>query len=120
MSLRVLEVARFVVDGINALQASATGALAQDVQLRRSAQSIAANVREAYGRRAGPERNQFLRFARGSAEEADEHLRAHVAQSRIPERSYWQLHHRIMLCIKMLNGLMRIAPVVRTRSKNSQ
>ncbi len=36
-----------------------------DTQLRTPAGSIAASIREAYGRRERAERNQFLRLARG-------------------------------------------------------
>lgn len=116
MSLRVLDVARSIVDGVNDLLASARGELARDHQLRRSAQSVAANIREAYGRRKGAERNQFLRFARGSAEETDEHLRAHFAQKAIEPAKYWELHHRLMVCIKMLNGVMQTSDsVLRTK-----
>jgi four helix bundle protein len=104
--MRVLEVARTVVDEVNGL-AAVVPQLGRDQQLKRSVQSVAANIREAYGRRKGPERNQFLRFARGSAEETDEHLRAHFAQKHLPAANYWRLHNRLMVCVKMMSALLR-------------
>jgi four helix bundle protein len=119
--MRVLEVARSIVDDVSALCAQSP-AIATDYQLRRSVKSVAANIREGFGRRKGLERNQFFRFARGSAEETDEHLRAHVVQNHISPTTYWRLHHRLMVCIKMLNALMRDGPkqssAARNRSKN--
>jgi four helix bundle protein len=71
---------------------------------------MAANIREALGRREGAERNQFVRFARGSAEETDEHLRANFRRGRLSEPHYWRLHHRLTTIVKMLNGLMKPTP----------
>jgi four helix bundle protein len=105
--LRVLEVARTVVDDVALLVSSGTGPLARDTQVLRSSQSIAANIREALGRRPGPERNQFFRVARGSAEETDEHLNAHYRQKRIVSATYWRVHHRLIVCIKMLNSMLQ-------------
>src|SRR5688572_26037918 len=108
--MRVLEVARAIVDEIDSLVAKSAAPLAHDRQMLRSSQSIAANIREGFGRRQGPERNQFLRVARGSAEETDEHLSAHFRQQRISPATYWRIHHRLMVCIKMLNALMKLSP----------
>ena len=104
---RVLEVARSVVDDVDALVQNGAGALASDKQILRSSQSIAANIREALGRRPGPERNQFFRFARGSAEETDEHLDAHYRNRRVATTTYWRIHHRVIVCIKMLNAMLK-------------
>lgn len=104
--LRVLDAARSVVDDVNALIDRRGDSLLYAVQLRRAAGSVTANIREAYGRRRGAERNQFFRFARGSAEETDEHLRSNFARGRIPAGHYWYLHHRLVVVIKMLNRLM--------------
>jgi four helix bundle protein len=103
---RVLEVARSLVDEINFLVGTGVDHLAQDRQILRSSQSIAANIREGLGRRPGPERNQFFRIARGSAEETDEHLHAHYRQNRVVAKDYWRIHHRIIVCIKMLNAML--------------
>ena len=80
--------------------------LVRDVQMRKAARSIAANIREAYGRRVGPERNQFFRFARGSAEEVDEQLRANVRGNRVGPATFWRIHNRIVVIVRMLNALM--------------
>ena len=103
---RVLEVARSIADEVTLLVATGVGPLAQDRQILRSSQSIAANIREALGRRPGPERNQFFRIARGSAEETDEHLHAHYRHQRVAAKEYWLIHHRIIVCIKMLNAML--------------
>ena len=75
-------------------------------QIREAAGSITGNIREAFGRRRGPERDQFFRFARGSAEETDERLRANFAASRINHSTYWPLHNRLDVIRKMLDSLL--------------
>lgn len=105
-NLRVLDAARAVVDDIVTMISRSRHPILHEAQLRDAAQSITANIREAYGRRRGPERNQFFRFARGSAEEADEHLRANFAANRLPARLYWQMHNRLAVIVRMLSALM--------------
>ena len=80
--------------------------LARDRQMRKAARSIAANIREAYGRRVGPERNPFFRFARSSAEVVDEHLRANFRRHRVEPATFWRVHNRIVVIVRMLNALM--------------
>jgi four helix bundle protein len=63
--LRVLDAARMVVDAINKLIKARRMPNAK--QLAEAAESITSNIQEGFGRDAGPDRNQFLRFARGSA-----------------------------------------------------
>ena len=104
--LRIMDAARSVVDDVNTLLDDPLSRLLYDDQLRESAQSIAANIREAYGRRAGRERSQFLRFARGSAEETDEHLGANFRASRLEPRRYWALHNRLTVIKRMLTTLI--------------
>ena len=105
-SFRLMDVARRVVDDVNQLLDHSPRRLIQENQLRESAGSITGNIREAYGRRAGAERNQFLRFARGSAEETDERLRANWRANRIRGVNYRTQHLRIAVIVKMLNVLM--------------
>ena len=105
-NLRVLEAARAVVHDVNRLIDGPSRRLINVDQLRASAASITANIREAYGRRKGPDRNQFFRFARASAEETDEHLRNNYAESRVPAKRYWCIHNRLSVIVKMLNRLM--------------
>lgn len=104
--LRVLEAARAVVDEINVLLIAGHGRVLNEKQLAESAGSIAANIREGFGRRAGKERNAFLRYSRASSEETDEFLRANHRQNLIPASQYWRLHNRIAAIVKMLNKLM--------------
>lgn len=105
-NFRVLDAARTIVDDVNDMIAHSRHKLFYDVQLRDAVGSIAANIREAYGRRPGAERNQFFRYARGSAEEADEHLRANYAAKRIPQTRYWRNHNRLVVIQRMLTALM--------------
>src|SRR4051812_48597163 len=104
-SFRALEAARSVADEVNSLLRDRRRTLIHRRQLRDSVQSIAANIKEGTGRAAGPDRKHFYRIGRGSAEEADEHLRANRADGRLPADVYWRLHHRLMVVIKMLNIL---------------
>jgi four helix bundle protein len=99
---RALEVARAVADETNRLLDNRQLRLIHRSQLRRSTQSIPANIREGMGRKPGPHRRQAYRDARGSAEETDEHLRANFAGGRLPPAKFWQIHNRIALVVKML------------------
>ena len=103
---RVLEAARAVVDEINKLLGNRQLRLIHRGQLRDAAQSIPANIREGMGRKPGPHRNQAYRDARGSAEETDEHLRANFADSRLLPATFWQIHNRIALVVKMLTTII--------------
>ena len=102
----VLDVARTVADETNALLGNRQLRLIHRRQLRDSAQSIPANIREGMGRKPGPHRNQAYRDARGSAEETDEHLRANFADGRLPTASFWRIHNRIALVVKMLASII--------------
>lgn len=104
--LRVLEAARAVVDEVNELLDPRASRLIYQDQLRESAGSIAANIREAARREPGGDRNQLLRFARGSCEETDERLHANFRKSRLSEARFWPLHNRIAVIVKMLNRMM--------------
>ena len=102
--LRVLDGARLVVDDINRLLNGRR--LPNASQLRDAAESITANIQEGFGRDAGADRNQFLRFARASAEETNERLRARFGARDIPANVYWSLHHRLVAVSRMLTSLM--------------
>jgi len=120
---RILDAARAVVDEVNLIADQARRPLLQEKRLRDSAQSIAANLREARGRRVGAERNQFFRYALGSAQETDEHLRNNFAARRIPADCYWRLHNRLVV---IRRGIERMGPDLATgtslmrRNKRSQ
>lgn len=59
------------------------------------------------GRKPGPERNQAYRYSRGSAEEADEHLRANFADGRVPLIPYRRLHNRLAVIVEMITTIVR-------------
>jgi four helix bundle protein len=101
---RALQVARAISDEVNTLLRE--GDMIHRSQVRDSAQSIPANIREGLGRDPGPDRNKSYRYARSSAEETDEHLRANFADGRLSAASYRRLRNRILLVIKMLDSCM--------------
>ena len=103
---RVLEAARAVADDTNKLLGNRHLRLIHRGQLRDAAQSIPANIREGMGRKPGPHRNQAYRDARGSAEETDEHLRANLADGRLPSTAFWRIHNRIALVVKILTTIV--------------
>lgn len=103
---RLMDVARQVSDEVARLLASAHPPLLHQKQLAESSQSIPANIREAYGRREGPERNQYFRVSRSSTEETDEHLRANYAARRIPPKTWWSLHNRLTVIHRIICKLM--------------
>jgi four helix bundle protein len=102
--LRVLDAARMVVDDINRVLKRRR--LPNATQLREAAESITANIKEGLGRAEGPDRNQFFRFARGSAEETNERLGTRFRAEDIPGKTYWPLHHRLVTISRMLTNLM--------------
>ena len=104
-SFRVLDAARTVADEVNRLLKDPHLSLIHQTQLRDSAQSVCANIRDGMGRAVGPDRRKSYRVARGEAEETDEHLRSNFADGRIREVAYWRLHNRLILVIKMLDAL---------------
>lgn len=95
-----------LADEINKLLGNRQLRLIHRRQLRDSAQSIPANIREGMGRTPGPHRNQAYRDARGSAEEMDEHLRANFADGRLAPATFWQIHNRIARIVKMLTTII--------------
>jgi four helix bundle protein len=103
---RVLEAARVVTDEVNTLLGNRKRRLIHRGQLRDAAQSVPANIREGMGRKPGPHRHQAYRDARGSAEEADEHLRANFADGRLASSHYWRIHNRIALVVKILTSIV--------------
>lgn len=104
--LKLIQLAREVVDELNQLLDKSSRQLIYCNQLRESGGSITANIREAYGRANGKDRKHFFRMARGSAEETDERLRANFASHRVAAPKYWRLHHRLALVCKMLTAIV--------------
>jgi four helix bundle protein len=102
--LRVMDAARSIVEEVDRLLD--TGELLRQGQLRESAESIASNIREAYGQRPGRARAKFFVHSRGSAEETDEHLWANFKARRLDESVFWRLHNRIAVVVRMLTKLI--------------
>ena len=103
---RLIDAARLIADETHRILDKPPRHYLHEVQLRRASQSISANIREAYGRAEGKQRKQFLRIARGSAEEVDEHWRSNYSMRRLEPKSYWRIHHRLMTIIKLLDRLI--------------
>src|SRR5262245_16522445 len=75
-------------------------------QMRRSVQSIGANISEAFGRERGRDRDHRLEIARGETEETIRHLSVNFRANRIDAKRYWPLHNLLVVIVKMLNGLL--------------
>jgi four helix bundle protein len=75
-------------------------------QMRKSAQSVVANITEGFGRGKCRERDHALRVARGEAEETIGHLKANFLDRRLCARDYYALRNRYVVIVKMLNSLL--------------
>jgi four helix bundle protein len=105
-NLRVLDAARSVADTVQQLLRSRRGVLNAE-QLGRAANSIPANIAEAFGRDPGSDRNRLLGSARSSAEETNEHWCAAFAADDLQPWVYWPIHHRLVTIVRTLNSSMR-------------
>ncbi len=103
----VQEAADLVADEVNRMiDSSPKPSLIHVAQLRRSSNSVSANIAEGLGRGEGAARNDRYRTARGEAKETISHLRSNFAAERIPSSLYWRLRNRSMTVIKMLDSLL--------------
>jgi len=100
-NLRVLDAAQWVADTIHRFLRLNRGTLNAE-QLSKSANSIPANIVEGFGR----DRNRFLRHARSSSEETNEHWREAHEAKQVDDSLYWRVHHRLVAIVRMLNSLM--------------
>jgi four helix bundle protein len=73
-------------------------------QLRRSVQSVPANIAEGYGRYYFQESVRFCYIARGSLEETFSHLTLAYKLDYLPEETYQSLTSEIQELRRMLNG----------------
>jgi len=105
--LNVIDASERVADRINDLIDSPSGwRLLHADQMRRSVQSIAANIAEGFGRGTDGDRVRLLRIARGEAEEAIRHLDANFRSKRVSPEDYWSIRNLLVVIVKMLNGLV--------------
>jgi len=102
--LRVLDAARMAADEINGF--IKLYRLSNAKQLSQAAESVSSNIQEGFGRDVGRDRNRFLFFARGSAEEANDRWRSRFGDKEIPATVYWPVHHRLVTISRMLTNLM--------------
>ena len=76
-------------------------------QLIRSADSIAANISEGYGRYHFKENQKFCFYARGSLEETQTWIEKSVKRQLIPEDQGRQLYSQLQTLKKRLNAYIR-------------
>ena len=103
---RLLDLAEQIVDEVNDLLRTSRPRLLYHDQIEEAAGSISSNIREGYGRREGPERNQFLRYSRGSAGEVDDRLNRYRVARRLAAKRFWRLRDRLDVFRKMLNSII--------------
>ena len=105
--------ARDVVSAARQVRGVAAGEAAS--QLARAAESVPANVAEAYGRGLSGDGARFLRVARASAVELESHLRVAAMSSRLPVGRVDQLVTRTRRVRALIHGLLRYAEARRPR-----
>src|SRR5579871_2803722 len=105
-TLHVLDAATAFAVAVGDLIEHTRPPLIDVAQLRSAVNSIGANIAEGYGRGPGPDRVRFFRIARGSAEEAIQHLRLNHRSGRIERATFFRLMNRGMVVVKMLDALI--------------
>ncbi len=106
-NLAVLDAAELIVAEVVQLTTVRSSRLLFKAQLLKAAESVYANIGEAFGRATKADRNRSLGIARAEAEETIKHLRANKTANRIDPKTYWRLHSRLVTVIRMLGSLMR-------------
>jgi len=105
--LKLLDAADRAADLINELiDRSPHGRLLHVAQMRKSVQSIGANISEGFGRGKGRDRDRPLEIARGETEETIRHLSANFRTNRIGPKDYWPRHNLLVVIVKMLTSLL--------------
>ena len=106
-NLDVLDAAERAAAQINAMiDCAPRGRLLHVTQMRKSVQSICANIRDGFGRRSGRDRDRSLEIARGETEETIGHLKANFRGKRIDTKEYWPHHNLLVVIVKMLNSFL--------------
>jgi four helix bundle protein len=105
--LNLIDAADLAADLVNELiDRSPRGRLLHVAQMRKSVQSIGANISEGFGRGAGRDRARSLEIARGEADETIRHMSANFRAHRIEPKPYWRLHNLLVVIVKMLTSLL--------------
>jgi four helix bundle protein len=106
--LRALDAAQLLVkeimEAVDALRAGAPSSLRR--QLVDSANSVAANIAEGFGRGTRAEKRHHLRISRGSLEETQSHLRV-SRPAFVDEQRYLRIWNLTLVLNRMLAGLIR-------------
>ena len=76
-------------------------------ELARTANAVAANIAEGYGRDTKKERNNRLRGARGELEEAQSHLKVAARTRSISQKRFFRIWNLMEVLHRMLAKLMR-------------
>jgi|SRR5947209_17410237 len=107
--LRALEVAHLIVQEIvdASQEARAPDPTGARRELARTANAVAANLAEGYGRGTTKERNNRLRGARGELEEAQSHLKVACRSRSISEKRFFRIWNLTEVRHRMLAKLMR-------------
>ena len=107
--LRALELAHLIIQEIldatrEARTPDPSGARRE---LARTANAVAANLAEGYGRGTTKERNNRLRGARGELEEAQSHLKVAARSRAISQKRFYRIWNLTEVLHRMLAKLMR-------------
>ena len=78
-----------------------------DLQMRRTAVSITANIAEGYGRKSWAENKRFCRISRGSAQELRDHITTACDQEYISREIWRSLDTELISLVRMLNSYIR-------------
>jgi four helix bundle protein len=84
--------------GLAASQMRGYGASSAASQLVRAAESITSNIAEAHSRGVSLDALRFLRYAKGSADEVESHVRNAILLRRLP----------MDLCERMIDNVIRV------------
>lgn len=107
--LRALELAHMIIQEIvdATRESRAPDPTGARHELARTANAVAANIAEGYGRDTTKERNNRLRLARGELEEAQSHLKVAALTRSISQKRFFRIWNLTEVLHRMLAKLMR-------------
>jgi four helix bundle protein len=107
--LRALELAQLIVqeilEAIESFPAKDPAGLGH--QLAKTANAVAANLAEGYGRSTPNERRNKLRISRGELAETQNHLKASGRSKYMPLKKFYRIWNLTQVLDRMLAKLMR-------------